>query len=128
MSNSDRVDFSVASHFTAFFGRVLLENNLPEDVHVFKVDIPWDATPQTPWRLTRQSLHRYYIPAVAREGGWDSNGVVDGFRDVTPENVGKDSDIYALLYDRVVAVTPLSLDLTSRVDLHAFEQQLRKKH
>jgi 5'-nucleotidase len=38
------------------------------------------------------------------EAAWD-------VRDLEP-----DSDIYALVVDRVVAVTPLSLDLTSRAD------------
>ena len=31
-----------------------------------------------------------------------------------------DSDVYALKVDRVVSVTPLSLDLTSRIDLEAW--------
>ena len=39
----------------------------------------------------------------------------------------EDSDAYALLEKRVVAVTPLTLDMTSRVDLGALDKQLRGK-
>jgi hypothetical protein len=41
--------------------------------------------------------------------------------------IATDTDLYALLHDEVVAVTPLSLDLTSRVDFAAFERDLRKE-
>jgi 5'-nucleotidase len=38
-----------------------------------------------------------------------------------------DSDVYALAVDRVVSVTPLSIDLTSRVDLAALSADLRQR-
>jgi broad specificity polyphosphatase/5'/3'-nucleotidase SurE len=41
------------------------------------------------------------------------------------ENLEEGSDVEALAVDRKVSVTPLSLDLTSRVDLEKFERFLR---
>jgi broad specificity polyphosphatase/5'/3'-nucleotidase SurE len=38
---------------------------------------------------------------------------------------GQDTDVYTLRVKRMVCVTPLSLDLTSRVSLKEFEQHLR---
>ena len=52
-SYSKDIDFSAAAHFAAFFGRVLLEKKMPEDVRVLKVDVPSDATVETPWQVTR---------------------------------------------------------------------------
>jgi len=49
---------------------------------------------------------------------------MDGRPNVKPEEVSPDSDIYALLFEKVVSVTPLSLDMTSRIDLHELEQSL----
>jgi len=43
-------------------------------------------------------------------------------RDDTP-----DTDAYTLRVRRVISVTPISLDMTSRVDLQAFEKLLRKE-
>ena len=66
MSHSEEIDFSTAAHFTQLFGRVLLESKVPSDVDVLKVDIPSDATQDTPWRVTRLSRAKYYIPVAAR--------------------------------------------------------------
>jgi len=59
---SDDVDFSAAIHFTRLFARRLLTVALPFDVDVLKVDLPAEATPQTPWRLVRVSRQTYYRP------------------------------------------------------------------
>ena len=57
------LDFSTSAYFTEFFARKLLEGEMPPDVAVLKVDVPDGATPQTPWRVTRQALHRFgFLP------------------------------------------------------------------
>ncbi len=40
----------------------------PPDVDVLKVDVPADATPETPWRITRQAKQAYYkiLPPAQR--------------------------------------------------------------
>ena len=43
-----------------------------------------------------------------------------------PRDDIQDTDVYALRVRRLVTVTPLSLDLTSRVDLSELEKTLRK--
>ncbi len=62
LSYSDVIDFSAAAHFTALFAHQILEVNLPEDVDILKVEVPADATPQTPWQVKRVSKARYYVP------------------------------------------------------------------
>jgi 5'-nucleotidase len=42
-----------------------------------------------------------------------------------PETLEEDSDVHALRVDRVVSITPLSLDQTSRVDPQALTQWLQ---
>ena len=124
-NHSEDVDFRAATHFTRLFAAKLLSQSLPFDVDVLKVDIPSDATPQTPWRITRVSRQRYFraLPsgrrhlAEKRRLGYDM--VVDH------DTLETDSDIHAIQIDRVVSVTPLSLDITSRVDLGRLQAQLR---
>ncbi len=70
-SYSKEMDFSAAAYFTAFFGRLLLEKKMPDDVQVLKVDVPSDATVDTAWqvtRLSRQALLRAADPASANRG------------------------------------------------------------
>jgi len=98
---------------------------MPGDVDVLKVDIPASATPQTPWRITRLSRQRYFQPlpsgrrhlAEKRRLGYDM--VIDY------DTLEPDSDIHAVCVDRAVSITPLSLDMTSRVTLDRVGSLLR---
>jgi 5'-nucleotidase len=124
-NHSEDVDFQAATHFTQLFAAKLLSKSLPFDVDVLKVDIPGDATPETPWRITRLSRQRYFRPLPSgrryltekRRLGYDM--VVDY------DNLETDSDIHAIAVDRIVSVTPLSIDITSRVDLAELQSQLQ---
>jgi 5'-nucleotidase len=126
LSYSRDVDFSTAAYFTALFGRMLLEHPLPPDVDVLKVDIPSDATPQTPWTVTRLSRMTYFEALRPERASWDTPAQV-GYRLVSDARMdAPDTDVYALRVKRLVSVTPVSLDLTSRIDLNAFEEELRQ--
>src|SRR5262245_56903094 len=58
LSYSDEVNFSVAAVFADSMADLLLKRKFPVDVHLLKVDVPWDATLETPWQLTRMSAQR----------------------------------------------------------------------
>lgn len=127
LSYSTQVDFSVAAHFTVHFARLLLDKQMPPDVHVLKVDVPADATEETPWEVTRLSRMNYYEPTAPERSSWETPGRV-GYRiSQSPVQDEIDTDVYALIVKRVVSVTPLSLDLTSRVDLKDLDKYLRSK-
>jgi 5'-nucleotidase len=122
LSYSTDVDFSTAAYFTAEFGRLLLEHRLPIGVDLLKVDVPSDATPQTPWEWTQLSRQRYYVPIKPERASWDIFGPV-GYDlsydiEIEPEN----SDVYTLVRKRLVSVTPLTLDMTARVDKTVLER------
>jgi len=116
---SDNVDFTAAAHFTRLFARWVLGVTLPFDVDVLKIDVPDDATPDTPWRLTRVSRQAYFVADGTIHGNINYEPLPH------PERAEPDSDIYALAVDRIVSVAPLSLDLTSRVDRGQMEELLR---
>jgi len=87
-------------------------------VHVLKIDVPQSATPRTPWRLTRQSPHPFYEPAIANPS-LDSRRSDVVLRKRLCAADSPDTDSYAVAVDAVVSVTPLSLDLTSRTGFDA---------
>ncbi|RLC63086.1 MAG: 5'/3'-nucleotidase SurE [Chloroflexota bacterium] len=122
---SDSVDFTAAIHFTRLFARRLLTASLPFDVDLLKLDVPSDATPETPWRLTRVSRHVYFVPVPPQRTSLAEPARIDYAPLAHPERTEPDSDIYALAVDRVVSVAPLSLDLTSRADPAGIEALLR---
>lgn len=125
-SYSEEVDFSAAAHFTALFARRLLAGLTFPDVDVLKVDVPSDATLQTPWKVTRLSRARYYLPVAPARRRLDEPGRVDYQVSLESAQLEPGSDAYVLRVERQVAVTPLSLDMTSRVDLGELARALRE--
>jgi 5'-nucleotidase len=117
-SHSLEVDFSAAAHFVRFFGRRLLmpDAELPPDADLLKIDVPQSATPETPWRVTRVSRQRYFEAASLRQAPLIGEGPLEYRPRVSWQDLELDSDIYALVHDRVVSVAPISIDLSARVD------------
>lgn len=126
-SYSTEIDFSAAAWFTAYFARKLLETHFPPDVDLLKVDVPARATKKTPWQVTHIARQRYYVPVLHERKSWEEPGVVDYVEDAILDDKYKGSDAYVLRIQEEVSVTPLSLDLTSRVNLSELERVLRKK-
>ena len=126
LSHSNEVDFTAAGHFTRLFGQILLERRLPPDVDVLKVEVPMQATPQTPWAMTRLSRQRYFVSYKPQRSTWQQPVKFPYARREDFSNEAEDTDSYVLRVRRQVAVTPLSLDLTSRVDLQDFGDMLGK--
>lgn len=125
LSYSEEVDFGVAAHFTAYFARLLLGRRMLPDVDVLKVEVPANATPDTPWALTRLSRQRYFQPLPPQRESWQVRGTLGYRMDPQAAKDEADTDVYALLVRRLVSVTPLSLDMTSRVDWGELEKVLR---
>lgn len=126
LSYSREVEFSAAAKFTAKFARMLLERQFPEDVQLLKVEVPSDATAETLWEVCRLTRQRYYEPLKPERASWDVPTTV-GYREAARlEDEPTDTDAYVMRSKRRVAVTPLSLDLTSRVDLSDLEKFMRE--
>jgi 5'-nucleotidase len=122
---SESVDFATAAYFTHYFAARMIERRMPADVNLIKVDVPAHATPQTPWRITRLAQVRYFQPLVTRKGALEDPGPLSYRLAPHRDQVPPDTDIYALIVDQVVSVTPLSLDLTARVDFGQLDGLLR---
>jgi 5'-nucleotidase len=127
LSYSTEVDFSTAAWFTAFFAHRLLERQFPPEMDLLKVDVPSNATRETPWQVTRLSRQRYFIPVAPKRSSWEQVGPVDYAESAILEDEPTDSDVYVLRVKRQVSLTPLTLDLTARLDLAGLERLLRSE-
>ncbi len=119
------MDFAAAQHFAELFGRLLLARRMPADVDALKVDVPEDASADTPWRVTRVSRQRYYYPVPPANPDLSRPVYVDYEVQLYMDTLEPDSDIWALAVDHVVSVAPISLDLSSRVALDEVDRVLR---
>ncbi len=122
LSLNKDVDFSTSAWFTAFFAKKALAMSFPPDVDVLKIEVPENATPATPWVVTRQSRRRYY---TYKEGPSNDDG--PDYR-AEPGEYGAETrtDVQVLVHEHKVSVTPLSIDLTSRIDLDELHDLVQK--
>jgi len=111
----ETADYRAAIHFTRFFAHQMLTQVLRPDIDALNVNIPDDATPSTPWRAAPLSRQRYFLPIPPDRANGKGRPGYEMIPD--PRKSELDSDIWAIMIDRVVTVTPLSLDLTSRTFL-----------
>jgi len=118
------LNWVAATHFTRkFAGLMLAAEEMPHDVKFLNINIPADATEETPWRMTTQSHAPYFSNVI--ENPVKTSKIGDGkcVIQIDDHTLEPESDIYAIFKDRIVSVTPLSLDLTARTarqDLDAF--------
>ncbi|MDV3103482.1 5'/3'-nucleotidase SurE [Thermococcus waiotapuensis] len=123
LGEGEGIDFSASAYFLKKIARAILENGLPEGVDMLNINVPGDATPQTPLAITRLARKRY-CPTV--EERIDPRGhpyywIVG--RQKTEFEPG--TDAYALKVERKVSVTPINIDLTARVGLEEVKKVLR---
>jgi len=125
LSYSEEMDFSSAAYFTAHFADILLQHKMPDDIHLLNVNVPSAATSKTEWQITRLARQRYYEPTPPDRSSWSEPGTVSYVEAAILDGEAEDSDVYVLRKKHMVSVTPVSLDMTSRVELGKLEKQLR---
>lgn len=125
--NYGDLDWRAAIHHVRYFAASLLSQKMPFDVEILKVDVPADATPDTPWRITRLARQPYYISTVDKPSPESKIGDARLQIEIDYDLLENDSDIQALAVDGVVSVTPLSLDLTARIDLQSLAKNIRSQ-
>lgn len=124
LTYSNMVDFSGAAYFTRYFAEMWLNSNLPDDVDVLKLDVPVNTTPDTSWKVTRISRRRVYWPTRPERASLADEATMGYHFNADPSQAEPDSDVYVVLHEGLVSVTPVSLDLTSRTDLYRLKQIL----
>ncbi len=125
-NHAEDLHWSAAAHFTRYFAQRMLAQTMPFDVDVLKVDVPAEATAETPWRITRQarqSYYKVYPPKMRLAPG--PLAELDYGIEIDWDDLPQDTDVYVFARERVVSVTPLSQDLTSRTDVAGLERLLR---
>ncbi len=125
LEHSTTVDFSVTAWFARKFAEIMLAKQMPEDVQVLKLDVPFDATRETPWRITTLGRSRVFTPQILPREDRSKPAQFSFIQNMNPKDFSADSDVNVLKVDRLVSVTPLSLDMTSRVKASELDDLLR---
>ncbi|ASJ02934.1 5'/3'-nucleotidase SurE [Thermococcus profundus] len=122
LGEGEGIDFSVSALFLRRIAEKVLRRGLPKGVDMLNVNVPSDATPETPIAITRLARKRY-CPTV--EERIDPRGhpyywIVG--RRTTEFEPG--TDAYALKMERKISITPINIDMTANVDFHNLLSEL----
>jgi len=112
-NNDDQVDFGASIHFSRLFAQRWLTIQRPAGVDLIKVDIPASATPETPWQMARLERGVFFVPVPPLRTSLDQPGRV-GYTS-NPNMVCEENSDAALVKAGIVAVTPLTLDITAPI-------------
>lgn len=107
-----RMDWRATQFFLKQFIRRFVEKGGFPGFDILKIDVPMDASPETPWELCR--LHRgpYYGVRMKKESDTAVWADSELYIDTAPFAPG--TDAHALAVERKVAVVPITLDWTAR--------------
>lgn len=111
------IDWATAVHFTAHFAELMLRNPLPVEIGFLNVNVPVTATPDTPVKVTRQSSQGYFRSSKETDRNFDSRYRFPYSIEVEHDLLEADGDIRAFSVERVISVTPMTVDLTARIPL-----------
>lgn len=105
-------DYEASQAYVRRFATYLLHRGMPHPIDVLNLNIPANAKPETPWRRTHLSRYRYFTPVRPDREAGDGRPSYRVIHD--PSETELESDLRAVLVDKLVSLTPLSLDLTVR--------------
>ena len=108
--------WNAARYFTREFAKIILQNELPADIDVLNVNVPALATQQTECRWTRLSRFGYFGNIVKDPQISSRIGDAVCCYGFDESRLEPDSDIFAFRKG-LVTVSPISMDMTSRVNL-----------
>ena len=110
------LDWNAAAGVTRRWVQRLLQvlpATLPLPFDVLKIDVPDPCPPGTEERFTRLSRQPYFISVMENPSQTDPLSRARTAIQVDPQALDPGDDIYAVAVDRVVSVTPLTLDCTA---------------
>lgn len=111
-----QMDWEAAKKITTNIVYEVLRNGYPEGVSILNVNVPDGAISTTEKRLTRQSRLNYTVFQKPQSRDFSKGYLLKSQLDVDIKRTEKDSDVYAFFFDKVISITPLTWNLSAKVD------------
>jgi len=114
------LDWTAVRHFAGHFAQLMLTKRLPADVDILNVNVPASATIATQSKWTRLSRQPYFSDLIKEPTLLSTIGDAKCCHGFDEKQLEPDSDIFAFRQG-FVTVSPISMDLTARVDLNQIQ-------
>ncbi|MGB7594995.1 MAG: 5'/3'-nucleotidase SurE [Erysipelotrichaceae bacterium] len=112
----ESLDWEGCKTITRRIAEKVLKEGFPKQARILNVNLPAKISENTEIRLTRQSRQNYSVFTKPGPRDFTQGYVLSSHMDVDIETTEKDSDIYAVYFDRIVSLTPLTWDLSVPID------------
>ncbi len=109
-------DWSATAYFLKHFSELLLTTKMMYDVDVLKIDVPDSATSDTAWKFTKLARAGYYFKEIASPNVKSKLNDGKTVIKVDESSLAPDTDIHTFAIQKLISVTPLSIDISSRVN------------
>jgi len=109
-------DWSATAYFLHHFSQKLLHHKMIHDVDVLKIDVPASATSETEWKFTKLARSGYYYKEMEAPGPESKLNAGNTVIKIDENNLTQDTDIHTFAIQKLISVTPLSIDISSRID------------
>jgi len=106
-----RMDWSATQSFLRMFIRRFMEKGGFPGFDILKIDVPMNASPETPWEQCRLYCGPYYGVRMKIES--DTAVFADSELYIDPTPFPRGTDAHALAVEGKVAVVPIALDWTA---------------
>lgn len=110
--NYGRLDWEGAKYFVKLFARQILKEGMPERAKVLKIDVPAGATEKTEWKYTKLAGSHHFFTEIENPHAESKLGEAKVKIYNSGTGISEDTDIHAIMVDKVTAVVPLGMDLT----------------
>jgi 5'-nucleotidase len=110
------LDWTACKFITRKIVKEVLKNGFPSKVSILNINIPENATEHTEVRITRQCRHNYSAFVRPEPRDLSKGYKLKSKINLIMSDIDRDSDIFAIAFDKVISITPLTWDLSMNVE------------
>jgi 5'-nucleotidase len=121
-------DWSTTAYFLKYFSELLLNNKMMYDVDVLKIDVPASATSDTAWKFTKLARSGYYFKEIETPNLECKLNAGNTVIKIDKSKLNPDTDIHTFAIQNLISVTPLSIDISSRVNFDDLQNHINNSN
>lgn len=110
------LDWTTCKYTTRYLVQHVLKYGLADGISILNVNVPEDATCTSEMRITKQGRHNYSAFIKPESRDMDKSYTLKSRINLNADEIDKESDIYAVVFDKVISITPLTWNLSVHMD------------
>lgn len=112
----EKLNWEAHKHFVKKLVMSFFEKPFPTSVHIVNVNFPNDLTNETDMKITKQSRLNYSVFKKKEKRNFNEPYLLMSEIEIHRKMIEEDSDIYAVCFEKMVSITPLTWRLSVDVE------------